>query len=237
MNYPSHLQNSVDSNKALKRKLAVERGRRVKLARNLSNLTRKDMLERYNINPNTIHAWERGINCLTEKNALKLFEVFRQEGLSITQEWLLYGEDPSFALTSKLDNKNQELQDILHIRRDLKIFDEIDYFRQNNINSISVMISDDALAPIFCVGDYVGGIRLSNKDLTALVGEFCIVFTEDEQILTRKIFSHQEKNTFMVGSINPFAKLNGPDCVSCDIRLAAQITRHWYLSRMLEKQR
>lgn len=227
-------ENSLDSNKALKRKLALERGRRVKLARNLSNLTRKDMFQRYGINPNTIHAWEKGANCLTEKNACKLFEAFRQEGLSITKEWLLYGEDPSFGHGPTLDEKNQELQDILNIRRDLKIFNEVNYFRQNNANSISTMITDEALSPLFCRGDYVGGVYLSRQDLKMLVGEFCIILTEDKQILTRKIFNYQAEDIFIIGGINPFAKLNGPDCIPCRIQAAAQITRHWHLGKMLE---
>lgn len=232
MNYFDAPSN-IDLEKDLKKKAAIERGKRVKLARNLINLTRKDMSERYGINPNTIHAWEQGTNCLTEKNAIKLFEAFQKEGLYITKEWLLYGEDPSLANTTKLENKNQTLQDILAIRGDLKFFDEINYFRQNNTNAISVMISDDALSPLFNAGDYVGGIYLSTKAWKELVGEFCIILTEDEQVVTRKIFSYQEKNTFLVGGINPFAKLSTPDYFSCSIKSVAQITRHWYFGKML----
>ena len=229
-----NLKAHIDLSKNLKRKVALERGKRVKLARNLVNLTRKDMLEKYNINPNTMHAWEQGTNCLTEKNALKLFEDFQQEGLSITKEWLLYGEHPNLSNTSIPENKNQELQDILNIRGDLKILEEINYFRQNNINSTAVIISDDALSPIFGVGDYVGGINAPHRNWKELVGEFCIIVTEDEKVLTRKIFSHQTRNIFRIGSINPFARLEGSDCVNCEIRSIAQITRHWYLSRILQ---
>jgi DNA-binding transcriptional regulator YiaG len=230
-----HSSTHPNSDKSAKRKVALERGKRVKLARSLVNLTRKDMLEKYNINPNTINAWEQGTNCLTEKNAFKLFEAFQQEGLLITTEWLLYGENPNLSNTFTLENKNKTLQDILNIRGDLKILDEINYFRQNNINSTSVMISDDALFPIFCAGDYVGGINLPNKNWEELIGQFCIILTEDEQVLTRKIFDYRSKNVFMVGSINPFSRLKGADCFSCKIRSVAQITRHWYLSRMLNQ--
>ena len=226
---------NANTDKVFKRKLALERGKRVKLIRTLANLTRKEMFEKYSINPNTTHAWEKGTNLLTEKKAINLVEVFNQEGIAVTKEWLLYGENPESINKSNLDDKTQDLKDIIHIKGDLKILDEVNYFRHNNLNSVSAMISDEALFPLFCVGDYVGGVNTIGKSLNELVGEFCIITTKDGRVLIKKILSYKGKNDFLVGGINPFANLNDPHYFTCTIQSAATITRHWCLG-MISKR-
>ncbi|MBP6103592.1 MAG: helix-turn-helix transcriptional regulator [Gammaproteobacteria bacterium] len=227
--------NAQDTDRLFKKKTALERGKRIKLARHLANLTRKDMLENYDINPNTIHAWEKGINCLTERNAQKLSEAFQGRGLAITKEWLLYGDDPRSALSTATNTDAQVIADVLSIRGDLKIVEELDYFRQNNPHALSAMVTDEALLPFFYSGDYVGGIPLFAKELQHLIGEFCIISSESSDVLIRKIFQHKQGNIFTIGGINPFAKLEGPDYFDCAIQSAAPITRHWHLGRMQKK--
>lgn len=217
-------------------KLALDRGKRLKLARNISRLTRKNMCDRYGINPNTIHAWEKGINCLSEKNAQNLINIFSQEGLNITLEWLLYG-NPSSLLSNELkfvynnDESNADLKNILAVDGELKFFEEIEYFRKNNANAVAVLISDDALSPIFSVGDYVGGLFLVNKNLNTLIGEFCIIALQDGTTLTRKIFKQTDQTSFCIGGINPFTKLPEPGFFNCEISSAAKITRHWLIGK------
>jgi len=227
--------NAQDSNRLFKKKTGLERGKRIKLARYLANLTRKDMLENYNINPNTIHAWEKGVNCLTEENAQKLVEAFHTKGLVISKEWLLHGDDPRLGLSIATQTDAQAIADVLSIRRDLKIFEEMDYFRQNNPHAISTMVTDESLLPFFYSGDYVGGIQIFAKELKSLIGEFCIISSDSSDVFIRKIFQHKQGNIFTIGGINPLAKLIGPDYFDCAIQSAAPITRHWHLGRMHKK--
>jgi len=231
----STLIKTQDNPGLLKKKTALERGKRIKLARHLANLTRKDMQEQHGINSNTIHAWEKGTNCLTEDNAQKLFAAFQASGLSLSKEWLLYGEDPRSSLPDTTKTDAQAITDVLSIRGDLKIFEEMNYFRHNNIHGITAMVADQALLPLFYTGDYVGGIQVFAKELEKLVGAFCIITTKNEDVLIRKIFQHQQGNVFTIGAINPFAQLKNPDYFDCAIRTAAPITRHWYLNRIPEK--
>ena len=213
--------------KTFKEKLALARGKRVKLTRTLANLTRKELFKKHKVNPNTIRAWEEGSNLLTEPKAINLVKIFNQEGIDITLEWLLYGEDLNLTNKPKLDNKNQSLKDIINICGDLKIFDEINYFKQNNLNSISSIVDDESLFPAFCAGDYVGGINSVGKRINELVGEFCIITTTEEKTFIKKIFNHKEENFFLIGGINPFYKSNELYCFTCEILSAAKITRHW----------
>lgn len=227
-----HVSSNMD--KTFKSKLSLERGKRIKIARNLAGLTRKELFEKYHLNPNTVRSWEQGTNLLTDQKANALVDVFNQEGINITAEWLLYGEDPGFVNKSGLTDKNQDLKDVLNLRGDLKIIEEVNYFLDNNLNSISSMITDNSLSPVFCAGDYVGGIKIAGKKLQELVGEFSIITTNDERVLVKKIFNHKEKNIFLVGNTNPYANLHEPNHFSCTIKSAAKISRHW-ISGMASK--
>ncbi len=222
----------------LKKKAAIECGKRIKLARHLANLTRQDMLLHYGINPHTLHAWEKGANGLTEENAQKLFEVFQQRGLLISKAWLLYGEDPRIAL-SDIEAVNQShssvtgvMADILNVRADFKILEEIEYFQSHNAKAISTMIADEALMPLFAMGDYVGGIQCFDAvAFKTLVGSFCIISSQAGEVLVRKIVQHQKGLVFRIAGINPLAALNSPDYFDCAIQAAAPISRHWHVGQ------
>lgn len=208
-----------------KKQIASERGKRVKLSRSLIGITRKEMTEKYGISVNTIQSWENGTNCLSQNGAAKLAEVFQKEGLNVTDEWLLCGD---------LSNSQASLtNNILSMRSDIKVLEEIDYFKNNNLNSVGAMVSDDGLLPIFDVGDYVGGISVSGKNIKDLVGEFCIITTSEGKILTRKILSYVKDDVFVISCINPFTKIQDPHFFSCSIYAAAPITRHWHTSKIL----
>ncbi len=228
-----HISSGMD--KTFKSKLALERGKRIKLTRTLAGLTRKEVFEKHDISPNTMRAWEKGINILTENKASTLVEIFAQEGVNITTEWLLYGEDPGLTNKAGINNANPDLKDAINFRSDLKILDEVTYFLDNNINSVSCLITDESLSPQFSVGDYVGGIKSVGKKIIELVGEFCIIITNDERVFPKKIFMHKEKNFFVIGDINPLANLNAPHHFTCEVRAAAKITRHWCLGLASKK--
>ena len=97
------------------------------------------------------------------------------------------------------------------------------------------MITDDSLLPIFCIGDYVGGINVKNELIRDLVGEFCIIAAEDGQMFVKKIFNHQNDNMFMIGSINPLVNNQEPPYFICNIQSAAKISRHWRLGNLPSK--
>lgn len=215
-----------------KKKLALEVGKRVKLARLMANLNRKQMEAKYNINRHTLVSWEKGANFLTETKARELIDIFSKEQVKITLEWLLYGNDSTYNATS-LNQNNQHLTNVSTIQRSLEsseemnYLEEMNYFCNTNPQSITTKITDNCLSPIFNKGDYVGGIKIFDQNLIKLVGTFSIITLEDQQIVARKIFKHHKDNSFTIGSINPLAESQDQIYTVCNIQNAAQITRHW----------
>ena len=216
-----------NNNQHKKSPIAVERGKRIKLARQLANLTRKDMMTLHNINSNTLHAWEKGVNSVTETSAKQLEEAFSKSGLVLTAEWLLHGIGSGITDNFNTEVTDRNFIDALSIRGDLIIFDEINYFRKKNANAVSVMITDDMLSPIFNRGDYVGGINVFGSDITSLVSEFCIITTNDKQLLHRKILKHFDNNNYLAAGINPFSCSSDISSATYSLYSAAKITRHW----------
>ena len=111
--------------------------RRVKMARTLAGISRKDLEDKYGISMHTLQSWELGRNSLTEKAASKLVEVFHSVGISCSIEWLLKGSGKS---PSILDSQytpyppmDKDIAPLLG--RENAIQKEIDFFKLNNPNA------------------------------------------------------------------------------------------------------
>ena len=210
------------------RKLALERGERIKLARQLASLTRNQLSTKYGINLHTLSAWEKGVNCISESKAQTLEEIFQREGLSISKNWILSGKNENF-----LDIKESKFKEALDIQGNLQIYNEIEYFRQNTTRSIATMITDNALYPLFIKGDYVGGVVLEDLDICTSLNQFCIIRLDDNSLTSRKIYSINNNRTKVTG-INPFAKLGTPHQETLIFKEVAVISRHWLTSPRIE---
>lgn len=202
-------------------------GKRIRLARMLTNLTRKNIFDKYGISPSTLRAWEAGINSLTEYNAQKLYKAFRAEGLSLGKDWILNGSSKEDE-DNLYSNEANELSSVLDIEANLKIFEEISFFKKNYLNTITIEVTDDGLHPLYEIGDYIGGINVTSDILVkSLVGKFCIVTATNEKIYTRKIFRQEPDGSYLIGNTNPLTNIEAPQNFSCYIKSAAQIIRRW----------
>ncbi|RYE15543.1 MAG: hypothetical protein EOP34_02845 [Rickettsiales bacterium] len=200
-------------------------GKRIKLVRTLANLTRKHMFNKYGIIPSTLRAWEDDVNQLTSHNATRLYEAFRREGIPITKNWILNGSNTRNERDSV---GNDELDDIFEIETNLRIFEEIKFFKKSYRNSITIEITDDGLYPIYESSNYVGGINVTNDNLIeSLIGKFCIITASDNKTYIKKIFRRESNGSYLVGTINPLANIEGPSNFSCIIKSAAHVIRRW----------
>lgn len=221
------MKNSRNKISMIDNQESLSTGKRIRLARMLTNLTRKDMFNKYDVNPSTLRAWEAGINLLTDYNAEKLYKAFRAEGLSLGKDWILNGSNKE-SEDSLYSNKVSELRNILDIEENLKIFEEISFFKRNYLNAITTEVTNDGLHPLYETGDYVGGINVTSDNLVkSLVGKFCIITSTNEEIYIRKIFRKELDGSYLIGGTNPLTNIDEPQNFSCYIKSAAQIIRRW----------
>lgn len=158
---------------------------RIRFARSLTKLSREAFQEKHGINKNTLKALELGKNSLTEKSAMHIATAIKNEGFSCSPEWLIFGigaGPDSFNIADSLTNEISEQS---------KIICEVDFFKKNNNNSVTMMVTDASMIPTFNVGDYIGGILekniTSHEKLKKFIGSVCMVFMVNNICLVRKI--------------------------------------------------
>ncbi|MYM59071.1 hypothetical protein GTG28_07530 [Vibrio sp. OCN044] len=203
--------------------MKMTQGERIRTARNLSGLTRQHILDKYGLNTNTLQSWELGRNKLSAKGAKKLAEVFESEGMKISQEWLLYGEGlpPQTKFFAAEEERYQA-----SISEDEAIQNEINFFRNNNKNSIVKIVLDDSMEPTFQRQSYVGGVLISNTDHELFVGKNCIVETSTGDTVIRRVHQAIKTRTYNLSSINPCTSSDVPIIYNATIISIAPIIWH-----------
>ncbi|HHF7369000.1 XRE family transcriptional regulator [Legionella waltersii] len=170
-------------------------GHRIKRARMLAGLSRKDLEEKHGISIHTLQSWELGRNPINKTKAASLIEILHQYDVTCSIDWLLegIGKGPSV-----IENEFQNYPSLADTVGDLiaseqAIQKEIDFFKTNNPNAVVIRISDDSMEPEYKVGDIVGGIKFINQDKkNQCVGNNCIVETT-EGIFFRRFIKSEDK--------------------------------------------
>ncbi|MFO8840777.1 S24 family peptidase [Legionella pneumophila serogroup 1] len=169
-------------------------GHRIKRARMLAGLSRKDLEEKHGISIHTLQSWELGRNPINKTKAGTLIEILHQYDVTCSIDWLLegIGKGPSV-----IENEFQNYPSLADTVGDLiaseqAIQKEIDFFKTNNPNAVVIRVSDDSMEPEYKVGDIVGGIKFINQDKNQCVGHNCIVETT-EGIFFRRLIKSDDK--------------------------------------------
>jgi len=188
---------------------AILKGNRVRSARMLTRLTRKNFQEKYHIHENTLKSWENPTenkNGLTKKGALRFIETLKNENITCTLDWLLYGIGDGPRLTTQpiIENNTIVIPEI-SINQDEAILKEIQFFLDVNPDSVVALVSDNSMAPFFFVGDHVGGYKRKKEFIKYFVNVNCIVeTTEGTQYICRYTTTEKENiyRIFYLNSLN-----------------------------------
>lgn len=158
--------------------LAIERGKRIRMLRALSGLSRKQFQEQLNVSISTLNIWENGRICLTKKGALRISIAVKEVGIECSTEWLLsgLGNPPRQIKNSNPDNSSTS---------DPDGYGEINCFLKNHSNAIYATISDELMAPFFNIGDIVAGPTVPIAQIKSLLGNIVIIELSGKTILRR----------------------------------------------------
>lgn len=169
-------------------------GQRIKRARMLAGLSRKDLSDVHGLSAHTLQSWELGRNPINKAKASNFIEILHQYDVSCSIDWLLDGVGKGPAIIES-EFKNFPLVDNAVgslIESEQVIQKEIDFFKANNPNAIVLQVSDDAMHPEYKVGDFIGAIKFSNQDKREqFIGHNCIVETVDGIFFRRLIKSNE----------------------------------------------
>ena len=197
--------------------------KRIKVARVLSGLTRKQFCKKYNVNEHTYQSWEQGKVKFSYANASKIADFFQQEDVRCTAHWLLTGlgiqptSTNSHAIYIKDFQSNTSLNEAENIEK------ENNYFKEINNNAITCVISDDALAPAYLQHDRVGGIILEDQKYSLHFNTPCIIQLPDNRILVRIFTPGNIPNRYNLWSINPKTLAEEPILYNSPVILVAPV--------------
>lgn len=189
------------------------RGKRLKSLRMMAGLSRKALEDKYSVSASTMQSWEDAkAGGLTEKGAKRAIEVFRQEGIRCTVDWLLYGIGLPPQLSDKLFAQQIHLQETVEERIEISeeraIVNELLAFRQHNPDAVEFIVPDEGLAPLFRKGDYIAGKRRYGEAIAQVVGMDCIIETKENEVLLRRLKVGSQAGLFTLICLNPDATVS-----------------------------
>lgn len=208
----------------------AERGKRIRILRNMTDLTIQEFANKHGIGASTIKYWECAKSeGLSPKGAKKLVEAMLQEGIYCTYMWLMHGVGihPQFIDARYGTSKKQV--DPMHSSLDAEIAirNEMDVFLKGSANAVTLTVFEDGMEPYYCIGDAIGGSRLTGNDINFALGRDCIIETEDKQIICRRLVKGNELHKYTLCCVNPFTTFYPLNLYDVNILSAAPISRLW----------
>jgi transcriptional regulator with XRE-family HTH domain len=173
---------------------------RLRFIRSLTGLSRFAIEEKYQLPEITLKKWETGKMAISDKGIDKCIEIYKQENISVTYEWIKNGIGPLPTFTSLIKNQDRDIQ----------------YFKSTYSNLLIYQLINDEMAPKYNIGETVLGI-IDNKEPEYFNNLDCIVQLENGEIIFRKVAIHNEnkinlictnnssKNNFIMLDVKPLA--------------------------------
>lgn len=217
---------------------------RLSILRRILRLSREELLGEYDIPKTTLLSWEHGIKNISDQNLHRLLDIYLQEGLVATPEWVREGSGigPHWVKDSAFGNqannqannktgieKNNRNPQIELPSEDTMFSQEALFFRGLSENSIALMVCTDDMAPYCYKGDMVGGRFKTGKEIKKCLNQPCIVRLKDGKDCIRVLVESLEnyknnKNLFSLICMNPAAVKDCPAVLAdIEIEMAAPI--------------
>lgn len=206
--------------------LGLSTGRRIKMARTLAGISRKDLEEKHGISIHTLQSWELGRNPLTEKTAAKLIDIFHSTGVSCSKKWLLegVGKSPSLLDSEFVPYPSGDKDIAPLLAKEGAIQKEVDFFKTHNPNAVVIMVSDETMSPRYMQGDFVGGIQYHTaQEINDCLGHDCIIETSEGTFFRRFM---QRKSGYALVSLNPQTTIDDPVIFTKHVLAAAPVIWH-----------
>jgi len=210
------------------------RAERLRLVRNMANLTRTQMCDDGTININTLKGWEIGrYGGLPKDGAEKVCRRVANEGIIVSPAWLLYeiGEGVRYIPNFNYVRRNpealaNETAALPENEQDL-IIQEIVTFRQHYRDTIDYLMVDDGMAPHYRAGDFVAGVKHYGKDIAKLLEQDCIVQTTEGETLLRRLRAGVMADHYHLLCINLNTTMTQPIVNEIKLTSAAPVMRHY----------
>lgn len=139
-----------------------ERGLRLRYARGLALLSRKDLSQLIDYTERSQFSWEEGDSPISDKIAFKVIHALQKHNVKCSYEWLMdgVGESPQ-----RIENLQNLILDSALIEADGQLIFETDImlFKKRYPDSLVLEIRDDKAVPRYYRGDFLFAPRISQS--------------------------------------------------------------------------
>lgn len=202
-------------------------GDRLKYIRSLLRVSRAYLQEKYGIPEVTLKSWENNTTKLTKAGAERCVEVYRSEGMIVSEDWILEGVgiDPKTAVSvghyfAMPTNKDLPLED-----DEVAMIKDANLFKESHPNAVIMIVSNDDMRPFFKPGDYIGGKMRYGDDLSEAINKDCIVYLKNGEKFFRRFIKNSSDN-YNLTCLNPNETTSEPVLYNVDVESAAPVIWH-----------
>jgi len=222
------------------------RGERLNILRGMLCLNSTEFAKFVDRGASTVRQWQDGRSSgLARRSAECIVEALENTPVKCSVEWLLHGTgdlpsfskspvEPSSTLSETKANERHEsasgADKVSTIAQESSIGvdslkEEMNLYRQRHQNVIILKLSDDAMAPAYYPGDFVGGSYVVDDEIKQLLNNICIVQTIEGQVLLRKLTATDKPGCYRLSCLNPITEL--PVVLETELSYAALVKRVW----------
>lgn len=141
-------------------------GVRFHSARVLTGLKSDEFAKMHGLSPIIIKNWETGLALPRHQSIAAAITALKESGVFASSEWLLFGNGfrPNYYCAHQIENSAST--DAL-INEQIGLFKKA--YRAKGMLPIAVAIKDDAMRPIYCKGDLVGAVIVSQESVKSFI--------------------------------------------------------------------
>lgn len=196
----------------------IEKSKRLRIARALSGLTRENFSKKHDISVYTLRSCELGHLAVSYKTAEKISKALEEEDVFCTIEWIMEGKGqaPTFY------RHQANFKSLSLLSEEDTILQEIELFSKLHESAVVLQLKDDAMAPMYKMGDIIGGKLIDNYN--QLIGKACIVEVQPDYFILRKITKDDRNDEpWILTALNPETKCVDPYLRISKITAAAPV--------------
>lgn len=202
-------------------------GERLKYIRSLLRVSRAFLQEKYGLPEVTLKSWENGTTKLSKAGVEKCTEIYRSEGMIVSEDWILSGIGLNPKSTTSVGqyfstptNKELPLED-----DEISMIREANSFKESHSNAVIMIVSNDDMRPFYKPGDYIGGKMRYQDDLATTINKDCIVYLKSGERHFRRII-WGGSNYYNLTCLNPNETTSEPVLYNVEIESAAPVIWH-----------
>jgi len=202
-------------------------GKRLKHIRSLLRMSRAYLQEKYGLPEVTLKSWENGTTNLTKSGAERCVEIYRSEGLIVSEDWILEGNglEPTATITvshyfATPSNKDLPIED-----DEIAMIKDANSFKESYANAVILIVSNDDMRPFYRPGDYVAGKMRFSTNIDDGINKDCIVYLKNGERFFRRLIKNSSGG-YNLTCLNPNENTAEPVLYDVDVEGVAPVIWH-----------